>query len=62
MGKIVAFPSGIACKECGEQISMARRRAIPGCTRCEECQKDREAEIKRARHYAKSSDIEIIRG
>jgi hypothetical protein len=62
MGKVIALPSGIACKDCGDQISLARRRAIPGCSRCEECQKDRETEIKRARLFSRPRDIEIIRG
>lgn len=62
MGKIIAFPSGAACKECGEQISMARRKAVPGCTRCEECQREREDDIKRARLFSRPRDIEIIRG
>lgn len=62
MGDVIAMPSGIACKDCGEQISLARRRAVPGCSRCEECQKDRETAIKRARMASRPNDIEIIRG
>jgi ArsR family metal-binding transcriptional regulator len=62
MGKVLSFPSGVACKDCGEQISMARRKALPGCTRCDECQREREDDIKRARFFSRPSDIEIIRG
>lgn len=62
MGKVIALPSGVACRECGDQISLARRRAIPGCKRCEECQRDFEAALKRARLFSRPNDIEIIRG
>lgn len=62
MGKVLAFPSGIACKDCGDQISAARRNAVRGCSRCEECQREREAEIKRVRLFSRPNDIEIIRG
>lgn len=30
--------SAIECEDCGEQIPEARRQAVPGCTRCIECQ------------------------
>lgn len=30
------------CEECGERIPDARREAIPGCTRCVDCQQDLE--------------------
>lgn len=30
--------SAMECEECGEQIPEARRQAVPGCTRCIECQ------------------------
>ena len=26
------------CEECGDEIPEARRQAVPGCTRCIECQ------------------------
>lgn len=28
----------IFCDECGEEIPLARREAMPGCIRCVECQ------------------------
>jgi ssDNA-binding Zn-finger/Zn-ribbon topoisomerase 1 len=62
MGEVIVMPSGIACKDCNEQISLARRRAIPGCKRCGDCQKERETAIKRARMGSRPQDIEIIRG
>jgi formylmethanofuran dehydrogenase subunit E len=62
MAKIIPFPSGVACKVCGEQISLARRKALPGCTRCQHCQGDREEDIRQARRGSRPSDIEIIRG
>jgi phage/conjugal plasmid C-4 type zinc finger TraR family protein len=33
----------IECEDCGEEIPAARRRAVPGCRCCVECQQDREA-------------------
>lgn len=30
--------SAIDCEDCGEPIPEARRRAVPGCIRCIECQ------------------------
>lgn len=30
--------SATDCEECGEPIPEARRQAVPGCTRCIECQ------------------------
>lgn len=30
--------SATECEECGELIPEARRQAVPGCTRCIECQ------------------------
>lgn len=62
MAKIFAFPSGVACKDCGDQISMARRKAVPGCKRCDECQREYEQGIKQARRLSRPQDIEIIRG
>ena len=26
------------CEDCGEEIPEARRKAVPGCTRCTDCQ------------------------
>jgi phage/conjugal plasmid C-4 type zinc finger TraR family protein len=37
--------SATECEECGEPIPEARRRAVPGCTRCTECQKEFERQI-----------------
>lgn len=36
------------CDECGEGIPEARRKAVPGCTRCVDCQEDFEKEELRA--------------
>lgn len=30
------------CRECGDEIPEARRLAAPGCTRCRDCQQERE--------------------
>jgi phage/conjugal plasmid C-4 type zinc finger TraR family protein len=30
----------VECIDCGEEIPEARRLAVPGCTRCVECQAD----------------------
>jgi phage/conjugal plasmid C-4 type zinc finger TraR family protein len=30
--------SALECEDCGETIPEARRRAVPGCTRCVACQ------------------------
>jgi phage/conjugal plasmid C-4 type zinc finger TraR family protein len=32
--------SAIECEECGDEIPEKRRQAVPGCTRCIECQAD----------------------
>lgn len=32
--------SEIHCRDCGEEIPERRRRAVPGCTRCVDCQED----------------------
>ena len=32
-----ASDSALFCVECGDGISEARRKAIPGCTRCVHC-------------------------
>lgn len=36
------FPgqSRAECDDCGEPIPEARRKAVPGCTRCVACQED----------------------
>jgi len=31
-------PAATICEECGEEIPEKRRRIIPGCRRCRECQ------------------------
>jgi phage/conjugal plasmid C-4 type zinc finger TraR family protein len=33
----------LECEDCGEPIPEARRQAVPGCTRCVECQTAYEA-------------------
>jgi len=30
------------CEDCGDEIPVARRQAVPGCHRCIHCQEDRE--------------------
>ena len=30
--------SATECEDCGDEIPEARRKAVPGCTRCRECQ------------------------
>jgi phage/conjugal plasmid C-4 type zinc finger TraR family protein len=37
-----AQDSAAECAECGDEIPEARRRAVPGCERCVECQHMRE--------------------
>jgi hypothetical protein len=61
-GNVVMFPSGKVCKDCHDPISARRIKAVPTATRCEECQQEREADIKRARLFSRPRDIEIIRG
>lgn len=39
--------SRVDCKECGEEIPLARRRVVPGCRYCVECQ--RGIEMKQGR-------------
>ncbi|MCC7484556.1 MAG: TraR/DksA family transcriptional regulator [Burkholderiales bacterium] len=34
--------SASECERCGEEIPDARRQAVPGCTRCTECESLRE--------------------
>jgi len=59
---IVQFTGGKRCKDCGDQITPVRLKAVPDTTRCSECQMERESEIKRARLFSRPRDIEIIRG
>lgn len=33
-----ALSPHLHCEDCGEEIPEARRRAVPGCTRCIVCQ------------------------
>ena len=35
-------PSLERCEDCGEPIPERRRQAVPGCTRCIECQEAQE--------------------
>ncbi|WP_435637100.1 TraR/DksA C4-type zinc finger protein [Carnimonas bestiolae] len=37
----------IECEECGDELPLARRRAIPGCRLCTECQELEERYKKR---------------
>jgi phage/conjugal plasmid C-4 type zinc finger TraR family protein len=37
--------SAAECKSCGEEIPLNRRKAVPGCQRCVECQTRREREF-----------------
>ncbi|MDV2874426.1 TraR/DksA C4-type zinc finger protein [Phytobacter diazotrophicus] len=39
--------SATHCDECGDRIEDARRRAMPGCRMCADCQADAE---KRSKH------------
>ena len=34
------LPSAEECEECGDPIPEARRKAVPGCTRCIQCQQE----------------------
>ena len=34
----VSRDAATECEDCGEEIPQARREAMPGCTRCAECQ------------------------
>lgn len=36
------YAAEINCADCGEEIPEARRKAIPGCTRCVKCQEQHE--------------------
>lgn len=37
----------IECLDCGEEIPISRRRAVPGCELCLSCQREREARDRR---------------
>lgn len=39
---IPAGPGAEECEDCGEPIPEARRKAMPGCTRCISCQESLE--------------------
>ena len=39
-GAALAAPSDRECADCGDTIPEARRLAVPGCTRCRECQEE----------------------
>ncbi|MDD9304375.1 MAG: TraR/DksA C4-type zinc finger protein [Desulfobacter sp.] len=41
---IAAGPGQEHCQNCEEPISLARRRAVPGCRLCINCQKELENE------------------
>ena len=34
----VSRDAATECEDCGDEIPQARREAVPGCTRCAECQ------------------------
>ena len=38
----VRADDGIGCEDCGQDIPEARRRAVPGCPCCVECQEIRD--------------------
>ena len=41
--KALSFGSGPGeCEDCGEEIPEGRRKALPGCTRCVQCQQELE--------------------
>lgn len=40
-GKTVA-DSAVECKDCGDDIPLKRRKAMPGCQRCIHCQERQE--------------------
>lgn len=45
---VLTAPEGVpgqdVCIDCGEEIPEKRRRAVPGCTRCLDCQQLHEKE------------------
>lgn len=44
-----AQPSAFFCEVCGEPIDERRRRALPGVTRCCDCQKIKEQQDRHRR-------------
>lgn len=38
LGRNLTLASRTECVECGEPIPEARQKAVPGCTRCIDCQ------------------------
>jgi len=39
-GAALSAPSALECADCGDPIPEARRLAVPGCTRCRDCQEE----------------------
>lgn len=67
MGKVVRPVFGEACKECGEQVPMARIRLIrdrdcAAPVRCVSCASLTEARHRNAMRGARDNDVVIIRG
>jgi len=67
MAKIVRPAFGTSCHECGEQVPMARVRALglennPTRVFCTPCASTREARVRRARLAERARDTVIIRG
>jgi len=48
-----ATPSLLICADCGDDITEDRREAVPGCTRCADCQTVVERMRKRGRCASK---------
>lgn len=42
-------PARVDCEDCGEKIPATRRRAVPGCSRCVDCQVEFERRNKGGR-------------
>ena len=64
MSKIVRPVFGKACKDCEEQVPMARVRLIPEgrAIRCTSCASLMEARHRNAMRGARDSDVVIRRG
>lgn len=43
----VAMDAGLICMLCGDEIPEARRRVLPGCCTCIECQEELERSMGR---------------
>jgi phage/conjugal plasmid C-4 type zinc finger TraR family protein len=41
-------PSRVECLDCGDKIPAERRRAVPGCRRCVDCETVNEKRARRA--------------